>query len=186
MRSAAPTVDAYLAALPEERREALQAVRAVILANLDPDLEEVMQYGMIGYVVPHRVYPPGYHCDPKQPLCYAGLASQKQHMALYLMCAYGDAGERAWLEQAWEAAGKKLDMGKSCLRFRKLEDLPLEVIGEAFRRVSAEAFIKATERALGGSREARKAPAKAIPSGKTAAKKAGARSAAAGKAPAAR
>lgn len=161
MHSSAATVDAYLAALPEERRAALQAVRKVILANLDPELEELMQYGMIGYVVPHRVYPPGYHCDPKQPLCYAGLASQKQHMALYLMCAYGDAGERAWLEQAWKAAGKKLDMGRSCLRFRKLEDLSLEVIGEAFRRVSAKAFIQATEKVLGAPREGRKAAAKA-------------------------
>lgn len=180
MQSSAATVDAYLAALPEERRAALQAVRKVILANLDPDLEEVMQYGMIGYVVPHRVYPPGYHCDPKQPLCYAGLASQKQHMALYLMCAYGDAGERAWLEQAWRAAGKKLDMGRSCLRFRRLEDLPLEVIGEAFRRVSAKAFIQATEQVLGAPREGRKAAAKAGP------KKAGAGPGTARKAPAAR
>lgn len=164
MQSAAKTVDDYLASLPEDRRAAVEALRKVILANLDPRLEEVMQYGMIGYVVPHKVYPPGYHCDPKQPLCFAALASQKQHLALYLMAAYGDPGERAWLEKAWRAAGKKLDMGKSCIRFRKLEDVPLEVVAEAFRRVPAEAFIASVEAALRKPREARPKAASTAPS----------------------
>lgn len=172
MQSAEKTVDDYLATLPEDRREILQAVRKAILAHLDPDLEEVMQYGMIGYVVPHRVYPPGYHCDPKQPLCYAGLASQKHYLALYLMCAYGDPGERAWLEKAWKAAGKKLDMGKSCIRFKKLEDVPLEVVGEAFRRVPAKAFIEAVEAALRKPREGRARAAAAASPEKAASAKA--------------
>ena len=91
MQSKATTVEQYLAELPEDRRKAIEAVRQVVLKNLDKDYEEGMQYGMIGYYVPHRVYPAGYHCDPKQPLPFAGLASQKNHMALYLMCVYGDS-----------------------------------------------------------------------------------------------
>ena len=85
MKSSAKTVDEYLAALPENRRTAISTVRKVILANLPEGYEECMSYGMIGYVVPHRIYPAGYHCDPKLPLPYANLGSQKNHMALYLM-----------------------------------------------------------------------------------------------------
>ena len=91
MRSEATTVEQYLAELPPDRREAITAIRAVILKNLPRGYEEGMGYGMIGYFVPHVVYPAGYHCDPRQPLPFASLASQKNHMALYLMCAYGDA-----------------------------------------------------------------------------------------------
>ena len=94
MQSKATTVEQYLAELPEDRRKAVEAVRQVVLKNLDKDFEEGMQYGMIGYYVPHRVYPAGYHCDPKQPLPFAGLASQKNHMALYLMCVYGESDHR--------------------------------------------------------------------------------------------
>ena len=91
MRSKAKTVDEYLDSLPLDRQVALRAVRATILANLDRDYAEGMQYGMIGYCVPHRVHPAGYHCDPRQPLPFAGLASQKGYMALYLMPVYGDS-----------------------------------------------------------------------------------------------
>ena len=105
---------------------AIRAVRAVILDNLDDEYEEGMQYGMIGYYVPHRVYPAGYHCDPRQPLPFAGLAAQKNHMSLYLCSAYGDHAEARWLRQAWAKSGKKLDMGKSCVRFRSIDDLPLD------------------------------------------------------------
>ena len=105
MQSKAATVEAYLAELPEDRRHILQAVREVILRNLPAGYEEGMQYGMIGYFVPHAVYPAGYHCDPKQPLPFAGLASQKNHVSLYLMCIYGDQAQRAWFEKAWAAAG---------------------------------------------------------------------------------
>ena len=96
---------------------------------------------MIGWFVPHSVFPDGYHCDPKQPVPFAGLASQKNYMSLYLMCVYGDEKQRKWFEAAWKKSGKKLDMGKSCVRFKKVEDLPLEVITEAVSRVSVKDFL---------------------------------------------
>lgn len=148
MQSKATTVKAYLAELPPDRRKAIEAVRNVILANLDPAVEEGMQYGMIGYVIPHRVYPAGYHANPKQPLPFACLASQKQHMSLYLMSVYGKAEEEAWLRERWTAGGRKLDMGKSCIRFKSLDDVPLDVVGEAFRRVSAKDYIAFYESAI--------------------------------------
>jgi hypothetical protein len=144
MQSKATTVQQYLAELPADRRTTIKKVRAVILKNLDPVFEEGMQYGMIGYYVPHRVYPAGYHCDPKQPLPFAGLASQKNYMSVYLGCVYGPEREREF-RKAWAKTGKKLDMGKSCVRFKKLDDLALDVIGEAIRRVSARGFIKEYE-----------------------------------------
>lgn len=159
MKSTAATVEQYLAELPPVRREALEAVRAVILKNLPKGYEEGMQYGMIGYFVPHSVYPPGYHCDPTQPLPFASLASQKNYMSLYLMCIYGDPEHEAWFRQAWAETGKKLDMGKSCVRFKKLEDLPLNLIGRAVKRVPAKKFIAHYESAIqgvGGKRAAKK------------------------------
>ena len=147
MQSRAKTVQQYLAELPADRRSAIEAVRAVMLKNLDPLFEEGMQYGMIGYYIPHRVYPPGYHCDPRQPLPFAGLASQKNHMSVYLGCVYGEEREKPFRE-AWAKTGKKLDMGKACVRFRKLEDLALDVIGESIRRVSARGFIRQYEAML--------------------------------------
>src|SRR5205823_6031713 len=155
MTSNATTVDEYLAELPGDRRAAVSAVREVILANLPEGYEETMQYGMIGYVVPHRLYPAGYHCDPKQPLTFASLGSQKNHMALYLMCAYGDGATAEWFRAAYAASGKKLDMGKACVRFKKLDDLPLDVIGQAIARVPAKTFIEryeAMRRATGEGR----------------------------------
>lgn len=145
MQSKAKTVKDYLAELPRDRRDAVNAVRKVILKNLPEGFEETMLYGMICYVVPFKLFPAGYHCDPTQPLCYAGLASQKNHMALYLMCVYGHEKTREWFVQAYQASGKKLDMGKSCVRFKKLADLPLDVIGQAVARVSVESYIKAYE-----------------------------------------
>ncbi|MBA3547906.1 MAG: DUF1801 domain-containing protein [Nannocystis sp.] len=152
MPSQAATVQQYLAELPADRRAAIEAVRAVIVKNLDKKgLEEGMQYGMIGYFVPHRLFPAGYHCDPRQPLPYAALASQKNHMAIYLMSAYGDADHENWLREAWAKAGKKLDMGKSCIRFKRVDDLALDVLGEAIRRVPARAFIERYQAVLGAS-----------------------------------
>jgi hypothetical protein len=145
MQSKATTVQQYLAELPADRRPAIERVRAVILENLDPIFEEGMQYGMIGFYVPHSVYPPGYHCDPKQPLPFICLASQKNYMSVYLGCVNGHPGRERWFREAWAAAGKKLDMGKSCLRFRKLDDLALDVLGEAIRKVPARAFIREYE-----------------------------------------
>jgi hypothetical protein len=144
-KSESTSVEQYLSGLPEDRRKALEAVRQVFLKNLDKDFEEGIQYGMIGYYVPHRVHPPGYHCDPKQPLPFAALGSQKNHMAVYLMCAYGDTKLSQWFKSAWAKTGKKLDMGKSCVRFKKLDDLALDVIAELIRRVPAKEYIKRCE-----------------------------------------
>jgi hypothetical protein len=141
MQSQATSVEQYLSGLPADRRAALAAVRRVLLASLDKDYEEGMQYGMIGYYVPHRVFPAGYHCDPKKPLMFAGLASQKNYMALYLMCVYGPGPLAEWFREAWAKSGKKLDMGKSCIRFKKVEDLALNVIDAAVRRVSAKKYV---------------------------------------------
>jgi Domain of unknown function (DU1801) len=149
MQSKAATVDEYLAQLPADRREAIATIRDVIRQNLDTDYEEGMQYGMIGYYVPHRIWPAGYHCDPKQPLPFAGLASQKNHLAVYLMCVYGNRDHESWFRTAWAKTGKKLDMGKSCIRFKKLEDAALDVIGEAIRRVPAAIYIAAYQALLG-------------------------------------
>lgn len=141
MTSKAATVAEYLASLPADRRTAIEAVRAVILRNLDPQYEEGMQYGMIGYYVPHRVYPPGYHCDPRQPLPFAALASQKNYLSVYLGCVYGPSDEERRFREAWARTGKRLDMGKTCIRFKQAEDLALDVIGEAIRRMPARKFI---------------------------------------------
>ena len=148
MKSTAKTPNEYLASLPPERREALERVRAVILENLDPGYEEGMQYGMIGYYVPHRLFPAGYHCDPKEPLPFASLASQKNHMAIYLMCVYGSEEQGKWFREAWLATGRKLDMGKACIRFKKLEDVALDVLGEAIRRIPVRAFVAHYEATL--------------------------------------
>ncbi len=158
MKSSAATVEDYLKSLPEDRRGAISAVRKVILTNLPRGYEECMSYGMIGYVVPHRIYPAGYHCNPKLPLPFAGLASQKNHMALYLMTVYGDPATENWFRKAWQAAGKKLDMGKCCVRFKQLADVPLEVVGQAIARVPVENYIARIEKVLGATskRAARK------------------------------
>src|SRR5215471_6189248 len=148
MTSKAKTVNEYLKGLPEERREAINAVRNVILDSLPKGYEERMQYGMIGYVVPHSLYAAGYHCDPSQPLTYAMLGSQKSHMALYLMTVYGDSATEQWFRKAYEAAGKKLDMGKSCVRFKKIDDLPLKVIGQVIARTPVKNYIGHVEKLL--------------------------------------
>ena len=140
MKSDAPTVDAYLEELPEDRREAIAAVRSVILEHLPDGFEEGMQYGMIGYYVPLDRFPDTYN---GQPLSVAGLASQKRHMALYMMGVYGS--DYAWLRERWEATGHKLNMGKSCVTFRRLDDVPLEVVGEAIARTSVDDLIAAHE-----------------------------------------
>lgn len=107
-----------------------------------------MQYGAIGYYVPHSRYPHGYHCDPKQPLPVVGLASQKNHMAVYLFCVYVDERAKNRFVEAYRATGKKLDMGAGCVRFKKLVDLPLEVLADTLRAVELEKFIERYEAAL--------------------------------------
>ena len=144
MRSDAATVDEYLATLPEERREALEVVRNEILANLPDGYEEAMNWGMIAYQVPLERYPDTYNGEP---LMYAALASQKNHMAVYLTAVYSEEGTRDAFEEAYRATGKKLDMGKSCVRFKKLDDLPVELIGQTIGATSVERFVTEVEAA---------------------------------------
>jgi hypothetical protein len=147
MQSKATNVEEYLAELPEDRHAAIVAVRETILKNLDEGYEECMQYGMIGYCVPHHVYPAGYHCNPSQPLPFAALASQKNHMAVYLMTIYGGSRDEIWFRNAWAKTGKKLDMGKCCIRFRKLEDLAIEQYESSLRQAAdARAARKSSTR----------------------------------------
>ena len=165
MQSKAATVDEYLAELPADRRQAIGLVRQVFRDNLDPLYAEGMSYGMIGYYVPLSVYPPGYHCGPDQPLPFAGLASQKGHMSLYLMglycgCTPGDQGveqaisNRKWFEAAWKKTGKKLDAGKACVRFKRVEDLALDVLAEAIRRWPVQKYLAVYEAALASNKVA--------------------------------
>ncbi len=138
MKSNAETVEQYLADLPADRLDAMEEVRDVILANLPEGYEECMAYGMIGYVVPLEVFPDTYN---GQPLGYLALASQKNHMAVYLTGIYMDDDLREKFEVDYKATGKRWDVGKSCVRFRKLDDLPLDVIGEAVAAVPLDRFV---------------------------------------------
>ena len=147
MTSNAKTVEEYLASLPEDRREAISQVRKVILDNLPEGYEEGMQYGMIGYYVPHSIYPPGYHCDPKQPLPYTHLASQKNYMSLYLMSIYMDSEHKRKFIEGYAKSGKKLDAGKACIRFKKVDDLALDVIAEVIR-LPVSSYISNLESAI--------------------------------------
>ena len=171
MQSNARTVQQYLKALPADRRAAISAVRGVILANLPKGYEECISYGMIGYVVPHRIYPKGYQCNPKVPLPFVNLGSQKNHMALHLMCCYGDPKLKAWFEKAWKDAGKKFDMGAGCVRFKSLEEVPLEVIGQLVARLPVDAYIRRIEKMFAEIAEARAAKKTAKPSKTTPPKK---------------
>ena len=142
MRSVAATVDGYLDDLPEDRREAIAALRSVILEHLPDGFEEGMQYGMIGYYVPLDRFPDTYNGEP---LTVAALASQKRHMSLYMMGIYGT--DDTWFRERWTATGHKLHMGKSCVTFRRLDDVPLDVVGEAIARISVDDLIAAHEQA---------------------------------------
>ena len=144
VQSAAKTVDGYLEELPEERRAVVSAVRDVILANLPKGYQESVAYGMISYSIPLERYPKTYN---KQPLCYVSLAAQKSHYAVYLMCVYASPMRTATLREQCAKAGKKLDMGKACIRFKRLDDLPLNVIGESVASVTPEAYIAFYEKA---------------------------------------
>lgn len=141
--SEATTVREYLAELSPERREAIEAVRKAVLRALPKGYQEQMGHGMIEYVVPFTRLPKTYN---KQPLQLAALASQKNYMALYLNNVYMDEALGKWFEEAYRATGKRFDMGKSCVRFKRLEDLPLDVVAEAIGRTSVEEFVAHYER----------------------------------------
>lgn len=136
--SKAETVEDYLSELPDDRRDALEVIRETILENLPDGYVEAMNWGMIAYEVPLDTFPDTYN---NKPLMYAALASQKNHMALYLSAVYGQDEARQWFIESYKETGKKLDMGKSCVRFKSLEQLPLDVVGEAIARTSVEDFI---------------------------------------------
>jgi len=147
MQSKATTPDAYIAEMPTERQTAFKKLRAVIKKNLSPGFKEVMSYGMLGYVVPHSKYPAGYHCDPKLPLPFMGIASQKNFIAVYHMGVYASPELLKWFTTAHaKVSSKKLDMGKSCMRYKKPEDIPFELIGELTAKMSADEWIALYEK----------------------------------------
>ena len=146
---ATATVADYIEALPEERKIAIGRIRTALIQNLPPGFEEVISYGMIGYVVPHSLYAPGHHCDRSLPLPFINLASQKNFIALYHMGIYSNPKLLEWfLEEYPKHTGAKLDMGKSCIRFKKMDLIPYELIGELAKKMSVTDWINAYESAF--------------------------------------
>jgi hypothetical protein len=149
MQSKAATPEQYIAELPDDRRIAIEKLRKVVLANLPKGLKEVMIYGMLGYVVPHEIYPNGYHCDPKLPLGFFNIASQKNSINIYHMVLYADKDLHNWFVSEYPKHSKyKLDMGKSCVRFKKLDDIPYQLIGELIAKITVEQYIELYEKIL--------------------------------------
>lgn len=149
MQSKVNTVEEYINELPEDRKEVIEKIRKVISENLPKGFEETMGYGMIGYVVPHSIYPKGYHCDIKQPLPFISLASQKNFIALYHMGIYAEPALLDWFTSEFSKHSKsKLDMGKSCIRFKKMNDIPFELIGELASKMTTEDWINKYESAF--------------------------------------
>lgn len=146
MNSNAKTIDEYLQELPEDRREVLSKIREVILKNLPKWFQEEMSYGMIWYVVPHSIYPDGYHCTPELPLPFINIASQKNYVAFYYMWMYADSKLLDWF--IWEYpkySSRKLDMWKCCVRFKKLDDIPYELLGQVVSKMSVDNWINIYE-----------------------------------------
>ena len=149
MQSKATTIDAYLAELPEERQDAIGKLRTAIKKNLPKGFKEVMSYGMIGYVVPHSLYPAGYHCTPELPLPFLNIASQKNFIAVYHMGIYADPALLKWFTDEYtKAATVKLDMGKSCIRFKNPEQIPFKLFGELMSKMTVKDWIEKYESVL--------------------------------------
>ena len=148
MQSKAATPDEYIESLPFDRKGTIRAIRNAINSNIPDGFEEGMCYGMIGWYVPHSIFPAGYHCDPSKPLMLISLASQKNHMALYHMGLY--AGPHLdWFRKEWpKHSSKKMDMGKSCLRFKRAEEVPIELIGELATKFTPQQWVEAYQSAL--------------------------------------
>ena len=147
MTSGAKTPAEYIKELPADRKEAIAKLRDVVLKNLPDGFKEQMGYGMLGYVVPHTIYPPGYHCDPKLPLPFAGLASQKNFIAFYHIGIYAMPDLLKWFVAEYpKHSSAKLDMGKSCVRFKKPEHIPYKLIGELMKKVSVEKWVEGYEK----------------------------------------
>ncbi len=148
MQSKAATPEQYLDELPGERQAPMRRLREAINGNIPPGFEEAMSYGMLGWVVPHSVYPPGYHANPKLPLPYMNLASQKQYIAVYHMGVYADPELLDWLRAEWaRAVPGRLDMGKSCIRLRKPDQIPFELIGRLAGKLTVQEWIARYEQA---------------------------------------
>lgn len=149
MNHGVSTVKDYLEVIPEERKEAIHKLRDTILKNLPKGFEESFGYGMIGYVVPHSLYPAGYHCDPKQPLPFMGFASQKNFISFYHMGMYADPVLLQWFQDEYaKSVPGKLDMGKSCVRFKKIEQIPFALIGKLVKKMSVKNWVEVYERGL--------------------------------------
>jgi hypothetical protein len=147
MQSKATTVEQYLSELPKERQKPMMELRKVIKKNIPKGFKEVMGYGMMGYCVPHSLYPPGYHCNPKDPLPFMGMASQKNFIAVYHMGVYADPKLLKWFTDAHaKASAKKLDMGKSCIRYKKPDDIPYKLIGELAGKITPAEWIAIYEK----------------------------------------
>ena len=152
MKSNAKTVDQYINELPEERKEAISKLCKVILQHAPTELEETMNYGMIGYVIPHKIYPKGYHCDPKLPLPFVNLASQKNYISFYHMGLYENAELLEWFKSEYpKYSSRKLDMGKCCVRFKKMDEIPYELIGLLLQKLSVKDYINDYEAILDSS-----------------------------------
>jgi uncharacterized protein YdhG (YjbR/CyaY superfamily) len=146
MTSKATTPDQYIAELPAGRKEAVTELRKVISKNIPKGFREEMNYGMLGYVVPHTLYPAGYHCDPKMPLPFMNVASQKNFIAVYHMGMYANPDLLKWfVEEFPKHSAKKLDMGKSCIRFKKPEDIPFKLIGELAKKMTVKDWVNIYE-----------------------------------------
>jgi uncharacterized protein YdhG (YjbR/CyaY superfamily) len=146
MQSKADSVTEYLTEIPEDRKAAVTKLRNTILENIPKGFQECMSYGMIGYVVPHSTYPKGYHCDPKLPLPFVNIASQKNFIALYHMGIYGNPKLLEWFTTEYPKHCKyKLDMGKACVRFKKLDDIPYDLIAKLMQKISVEDWIDCCE-----------------------------------------
>lgn len=142
MRSTATTPEEYIAQLPEDRKAGIEKLRKEILKNLPKGFEERIGYGMLAYVVPHSIFPKGYHCDPKLPLPFVNIASQKNFIAVYHMGIYGSPKLLKWFTDEYpKHTDAKLDMGKSCIRFKKPEQIPFKLFGELMKKVSVQDWI---------------------------------------------
>lgn len=147
MKIEADSPDEYISKLPEDRKVAFQKLLAEIKENLPVGFEETISYGMIGYVVPHSIYPAGYHCDPSLPLPFINLASQKNYIALYHFGIYAKADLNAWfVEEYRNRTGKKPDMGKSCIRFKNINGIPFDLIGELCKKLGPQEWIDLYEK----------------------------------------
>lgn len=149
MQSTATSPQQYLDELPEDRKEPILKLRQAILDNLPDGFEETMNYGMLGYVVPHSRYPSGYHCDPKLPLPFMNLASQKNFVAVYHMGVYADKDIMDWFVAEYpNHASRKLDMGKSCIRFKNMSDIPYDLIGQLASKITVDDWIAVYESSI--------------------------------------